>query len=345
MKKENYFNVAINGYGRIGRCLLRAIYENYKHNLLRVVAINDPTPTATMCYLTKYDSTHGVCTLNVSATENHLHINNNSISIFHEQDPKKLNWNGLKIDLLFDCSGSFKDLATAQAYLASGVNKLLISNPSCVDTDGTIIFGVNEQSINLQSKIISAGSCTANCIVPVITAINKNLGINSGSLTTLHSAMNDQPLIDSSNTKNLRLARSALQSMIPVDTALSLGIDRILPELAGKIQTNAIRVPTVNVSCIDACFVVNKKTSTEQLNEFLAVESSLNPDIIGITDEPHASIDFNHDKRSCIIDITQTKVSNGNLIKILCWFDNEWAFANKMLDISEYWLPMTSSNT
>lgn len=338
MKKKSYFNVAINGYGRIGRCLLRAIYENNKSDILRVVAINDPTPTATMCYLTKYDSTHGVCKLDITATENHISINNDSIKIFHEQDPKKLDWHNLAIDVLFECSGSFQDLTTAEAYLASGVNKLLISNPFCVDANSTIIFGVNEQLLINQSKIISAGSCTTNCIAPVIQAINKSLGIESGSLTTLHSAMNDQPLIDSSNTKNLRLARSALQSMIPVDTALSLGINRILPELTGKMQTNSIRVPTINVSCIDACFVVNNKTSIEQVNTMLTTAAKANPNIIGITNEPHASIDFNHDARSCIIDITQTKVSNGNLIKILCWFDNEWGFANRMLDIAEYWL-------
>ena len=337
------FRVAINGYGRIGQCVLRALYESgYRHNL-EVVAINELASIETLAYLTRYDTTHGRFPANVSHNEDHLIVGGDHIRIFSEADPTRLNWKAMDIDLLLECSGSFKDRATAELHLESGVPRLLFSQPAQADVDATIVYGINQQQLQREHKIVSSASCTTNCIVPVLKTLNDSIGIEYGSMTTIHSAMNDQPVIDAYHHADLRLTRSSLQSIIPVDTGLAKGIDRLLPELAGRFKANSVRVPTINVSCIDLTLQLSRETSEQEVNRILnqATYGALEG-ILGFTNEPHASVDFNHDARSCIVDGTQTQVSGGKMVKLLCWFDNEWGFANRMLDVSINWLNKVS---
>ena len=235
--------------------------------------------------------------------------------------------------------GAFKDRETAELHIESGAPKLLFSQPAKPDVDATIVYGINENLLQTDQRIVSSASCTTNCIVPVLKTLNDALGIEYGSMTTIHSAMNDQPVIDAYHQTDLRLTRSALQSIIPVDTGLAKGIDRLLPELEGRFKANSVRVPTINVSCIDLTVQVATETTEAEVNRILdrATYGSLEG-IMGFTSEPHASVDFNHDSRSCVIDGTQTRVTSGKLIKLLCWFDNEWGFANRMLDVAYTWL-------
>lgn len=341
------YRVAINGYGRIGQCVLRALYENgYRHNALHgarhgieVVAINELASIETLTYLTRYDTTHGRFPGQINSNDTHLFIGDDSIRVFNESSPQQLNWKDLNIDLLLECSGSFNDRATAEAHIESGASRLLFSQPAKPDVDATIVYGINEELLNSKHRIVSSASCTTNCIVPVLKTLNETLGIEYGSMTTIHSAMNDQPVIDAYHQNDLRLTRSALHSIIPVDTGLAKGINRLLPELKGRFKTSAVRVPTINVSCIDLTIQVSRETSETEINRILeqATYGRLEG-ILGFTNEPHASIDFNHDTRSCIIDGTQTQVSASRLVRLLCWFDNEWGFANRMLDVAGYWL-------
>ena len=227
----------------------------------------------------------------------------------------------------------------AELHIESGASKLLFSQPAQSDVDATIVYGVNEHQLQVRQQVVSNASCTTNCIIPVLKILNEALGIEYGSMTTIHSAMNDQPVIDAYHQTDLRLTRSALQSIIPVDTGLAKGIDRLLPELEGRFTANSVRVLTINVSCIDLTVQVTRETTEAEVNQILdrATYGSLEG-IMGFTSEPHASVDFNHDSRSCIIDGTQTRVTSGKLIKLLCWFDNEWGFANRMLDVAYSWL-------
>lgn len=336
------FRVAINGYGRIGQCVLRALYENSYRHTMEVVAINELTSIDTLEYLTRYDTTHGRFPAKVSHDEDHLIVGGDYIKVFNEGDPTQLNWREMGIDLLLECSGSFKDRNTAELYIESGAPRLLFSQPAQSDVDATIVYGINEQQLLAEHRIVSSASCTTNCIVPVLKTLNDSLGIEYGSMTTIHSAMNDQPVIDAYHLADLRLTRSALQSIIPVDTGLAKGIDRLLPELAGRFKANSVRVPTINVSCIDLTLQLSRSTSEREVNRILKQATSGRLEgILGFTDEPHASVDFNHDARSCIVDGTQTQVSAGKMVKLLCWFDNEWGFANRMLDISNDWLSDT----
>ena len=333
------FRVAINGYGRIGQSVLRALYENGYRRDIQVVAINELANIETLTYLTRYDTTHGRFPGTVSHQDNCLHINEDLITIFCEPDPGKLQWHELDIDLVLECSGSFKDRAMAELHLESGAPKLLFSQPAKPDVDATIVYGINEHLLQAAHRIVSSASCTTNCIVPVLKTLDDCLGIEYGSMTTIHSAMNDQPVIDAYHQTDLRLTRSALQSIIPVDTGLAKGIDRLLPKLAGRFKATSVRVPTINVSCIDLSVQVSQNTSEEKVNQILEQASyGALEGILGFTFEPHASIDFNHDARSCIVDGTQTRVTAHRLVKLLCWFDNEWGFANRMLDVASVWL-------
>ncbi|WP_299730609.1 glyceraldehyde 3-phosphate dehydrogenase NAD-binding domain-containing protein [uncultured Endozoicomonas sp.] len=339
------YRVAINGYGRIGQCVLRALYENgYRHHL-QVVAINELANIDTLAYLTRYDTTHGRFPGAVSFEDNQLFIGDDAIQISRESEPQKLNWKDLNIDLLLECSGAFSDRSTAELHLESGAARLLFSQPAKPDVDATIVYGINEESLDPTHRIISSASCTTNCIVPVLKTLNDSLGIEYGTMTTIHSAMNDQPVIDAYHQNDLRLTRSALHSIIPVDTGLAKGINRLLPELKGRFKTSAVRVPTINVSCIDLTIQVSRDTSTAEVNRLLeqATYGRLEG-IMGFTNEPHASVDFNHDTRSCIVDGTQTQVSAHRLVRLLCWFDNEWGFANRMLDVANYWLNTAVDN-
>ena len=338
------YRLAINGYGRIGQCVLRALYERQRTDASfpTVVAINEPASIEAITYLTRYDTTHGRFPGRVRASDTHLFVNNDPIRIYNESSPHKLDWEAAGIDLLLECSGSFKDRATAEVHLAHGAPRLLFSQPARADVDATIVYGINEEMLSPQHRIVSSASCTTNCIVPVLQTLNDALGIEYGAMTTIHSAMNDQPVIDAWHQNDLRLTRSALHSIIPVDTGLAKGIDRLLPQLKDRFTTSAVRVPTINVSCIDLTVQLGKDTSVTEVNQILAqaATSGRLVGIMGFSDEPHASVDFNHDSRSCIVDGTQTRLTAGRLVRLLCWFDNEWGFANRMLDVASYWLAL-----
>jgi D-erythrose 4-phosphate dehydrogenase len=336
-------NIAINGYGRIGRCVLRAFYEASLDNdtlgkTIAIVAINELADNKTIAHLTQYDSTHGKfarsVAINTDAADNDiLCIDNDSIHIFHEENIEHLPWAKLNIDIVLECTGAFSDRKTAEKHILAGAKKVLFSQPAENDVDATIVYGVNEQTLTDDHIIISNASCTTNCIVPVIDTLHRAFGIESGVITTIHSAMNDQPIIDAYHDTDLRKTRGAYQSIIPVDTGLAKGIDRLLPELAGRFQAQAMRVPTANVSVIDLSVVVTQRVSAEKINAALKAAADKLPTILGYTEEPLASCDFNHDPRSGIVDASQTRVAGDTLVKVLTWFDNEWGFANRMLDV------------
>lgn len=335
------YRIAINGYGRIGRCVLRAFYESTNYADMRLVAINDLADIANLSHLTRYDSTHGRFLGTVETREDagqkQLLVNGDAIRVFNEADVGKLPWSELDVDLVMECSGAFKDRGTAQRHIDGGARKVLFSQPAESDVDATLVYGINHTSLPQNAEIVSNASCTTNCIVPVLRVIDQTFKIESGAITTIHSAMNDQPVIDSYHDDDLRKTRSAMQSIIPVDTALARGIERILPELTGLLKAQAIRVPTLNVSLMDLTLSVAQETTVEAVNEALRVASAALPtNVLGVTDEPLASCDFNHDPRSAIVDLNQTSVANGRLIKLFVWFDNEWAYANRMLDVAQY---------
>ena len=331
------YRIAINGYGRIGRCVLRAFYESSKYPDLSIVAINDVADIKTLAHLTRYDSTHGRFAGSVVETDDALVINDDHILVSNTDDLAQIPWAGLNIDLVMECSGTFTDRAGAQQHLDKGARKVLFSQPAEGDVDATVVYGINHTRLPETAEIISNASCTTNCVVPVLKTLDEALQIEAGVITTLHSAMNDQPVIDSYHHNDLRKTRSAMQSIIPVDTELAKGIARILPELSGKLAAQAIRVPTVNVSAIDLTVTVKKATAAEAVNDVIREASGHLPEnILGYTDEPLASCDFNHDPRSAIVDLNQTRVAGTRLVKLLIWFDNEWAYANRMLDVAQY---------
>ncbi len=333
------YRIAINGYGRIGQGVLRAIYQRGLESELQVVAINELSDLDTLTYLTRYDTTHGRFPCPVSNDGEALLINGDRIRVFSEAEPEQIPWGALDVDLVLECSGAFKTRADAERHLASGARRLLYSHPAQPDIDATLIFGYNEDSLRAEHRIASAASCTTNCVVPVLDLLDRHFGIDSGVTTTIHSAMNDQPVIDSYHRSDLRLARSAMQSIVPVDTGLSKGIDRLLPHLAGRFECLHVRVPTINVSLMDLSINLQQDTDPAEVNAMLRMAAANElTGLLGYTEEPHASMDFNTDPRSAVVDGTQTRVSRGRLLKLLCWFDNEWAFANRMLDISRYWL-------
>lgn len=331
------YRLAINGYGRIGRCVLRAFYESTNYSDLRIVALNDLADIRTLAHLTRYDSTHGRFLGTVIARDNELIINGDAIQVSNNADPSNLNWDQLDVDLVMECSGAFTDRATAEWHVRSGAKKVLFSQPAESDVDATVVYGINHESLSPSDVIVSNASCTTNCIVPVLQLLDNSFHIESGVITTIHSAMNDQPVIDSYHHNDLRKTRSAMQSIIPVDTALAKGIERILPHLAGKLEAQAVRVPTVNVSAMDVTVVVRDSTDVATVNEaIISASKQLPVNVLGYTDEPLASCDFNHDPRSAVVDLTQTRVAGRNLVKLLVWFDNEWAYANRMLDVAQY---------
>jgi erythrose-4-phosphate dehydrogenase len=329
------YRIAINGYGRIGRCVLRAFYESSNYPDLRIVAINDLADINTLAHLTRYDSTHGRFAGKVSQRESELIINDDSIQVLCNDDLTRLPWSELDIDLVMECSGSFSDRQTAELHRDSGAGRVLFSQPAESDVDATVVYGTNHLELTASDRIVSNASCTTNCIVPVLKVLDDSYHIESGVITTIHSAMNDQPVIDSYHHNDLRKTRSAMQSIIPVDTALAVGIERILPKLKGLLQAQAIRVPTVNVSAMDITVAVKQATTAEHVNSVIREACAELPEnILGYTDEPLASCDFNHDPRSAIVDMNQTRVAGSNLVKLLVWFDNEWAYANRMLDVA-----------
>lgn len=340
-RRRMTYQVAINGYGRIGQSVLRAIYSTPFRSKFKIVAINELADIETLTYLTRYDTTHGRFPYPLRFEGDILFIGNDRIRIINEADPAKLPWRELHIDLLFECSGSFFDKTPAELHLASGARRLLLSHPAIPQIDATIVYGYNHTLLQGTHRIVSNASCTTNCIVPVLDILHREFGIISGVTTTIHSAMNDQPVIDSYHHTNLRLTRSALHSIIPVDTGLAKGINRLMPHLAGRFECLHVRVPTINVSLMDLSINVQKDTCIAEINAIMARESCGGlQGLLGYTEEPHASVDFNTDPRSVIVDGTQTRVCGGRLIKMLCWFDNEWGFANRMLDVANHWLSL-----
>ncbi|MGL6161390.1 type I glyceraldehyde-3-phosphate dehydrogenase [Microbulbifer sp.] len=337
--------LAINGYGRIGRCVLRALYESGSRDRLQIVAINELADCATIAHLTKYDSVHGRFSGEVSTLpspsgrgaggEGILVINGDPIAVTHREHLEDLDWSAQQVDIVLECTGSFSERERAELHLKAGAKKVLFSQPASRDVDATIVYGVNDNTLTGDEKIISAASCTTNCSVPVISALDEAFGIEAGVITTIHSAMNDQPVNDAYHHTDLRKTRSAVTSIIPVDTGLARGIERILPHLAGKFEAQAMRVPTVNVSAIDLSAQLRKPVTQGQVNALLksAAENQFSG-ILGYTEEPLASCDFNHDSRSGIVDASQTRVAGGHLVKVLIWFDNEWGFANRMVDVA-----------
>jgi D-erythrose 4-phosphate dehydrogenase len=330
------FRLAINGYGRIGRCVLRALHERSDLPDLQIVAINDLTDARTLAHLTKYDSTHGRFAGEVLLeTSDRLRVNGQAVQVLSHAGIGGLPWAELEIDLVLECSGCFSDRATAEQHLAAGARRLLFSQPAQSDVDATIIYGINDKTLDRSHRIISSASCTTNCVVPVIKALDDEFGVEYGVITTIHSAMNDQPVIDAYHNQDLRKTRSAVQSIIPVDTGIAKGIGRILPHLDGRFSAQAMRVPTVNVSAIDLTVTVRNDACVASVNEAIRQAARLSvADVLACTDEPLASCDFNHDPRSAIVDLSQTRVSGQHLIKVLAWFDNEWAYANRMLDVA-----------
>jgi erythrose-4-phosphate dehydrogenase len=331
------YRIAINGYGRIGRCILRAFYESNEYLDLKIVAINDIADTKTLAHLTQYDSTHGRFLGTVAESDNALVINEDVIKVSNKHELCELPWRELNIDMVMECSGTFTARSQAERYLEKGIKKVLFSQPAESDVDATLVYGINHESLDKNAKIISNASCTTNCIVPVLKALDDQFGIDKGVITIIHSAMNDQPVIDSYHHNDLRRTRSAMQSIIPVETGLAKGIERIMPHLAGALEAQAIRVPTLNVSAIDLTVSVSKSTDVDLVNQAMReVSESLLPNVMGVTEEPLASCDFNHDPRSAIVDLSQTRVAGVRLIKLLVWFDNEWAYANRMLDVARF---------
>ncbi|WP_035572196.1 type I glyceraldehyde-3-phosphate dehydrogenase [Halomonas halocynthiae] len=326
--------IAINGYGRIGQCVLRGLIERAEANI-EIVAINELSGLDTIAYLTRYDTTHGRFPATVETHADALIIDGHSILVTSERDPARLPWRALGIDLVLECSGSFKDRASAEAHLNAGAKRLLFSQPAESDVDATIVTGINGHTLRPEHRVISAASCTTNCLVPVLTVLDEVLSIEHGVTTTIHSAMNDQPVIDAYHQTDLRLTRSAMHSIVPVDTSLAKGINRLMPHLAGRFECLHVRVPTINVSAMDLSLCVQTETNAETVNALLHRASTTRlAGLLGYTEEPMASIDFNHDPRSGIVDATQTRVAGGRLIKLMCWFDNEWGFANRMLDVA-----------
>jgi len=332
------YRIAINGFGRIGRSILRALYESTDYPGLQIVAINDLADIETLAHLTRYDSTHGrfLGTVEVEKVSGDLLVNGDRIAVSQTSDLNALPWQGLDVDLVMECSGAFTDRAQAECHLQTGARRVLFSQPAESDVDATLVYGINHEQLSAEARIVSNASCTTNCIVPVLKALDQSFGLLSGVITTIHSAMNDQPVIDSYHNSDLRKTRSAMQSIIPVDTELARGIERILPHLQGLLEAQAIRVPTVNVSAMDLTVSLKRSATAEQINVALKdFASALPPNVLGVSDELLASCDYNHDPRSAVVDSNQTRVAPNNLVKLLVWFDNEWAYANRMLDVAQ----------
>ena len=330
--------LAINGYGRIGRCFLRALLESPASHNLQVVAINEPANLESMAYLTRFDSTHGRFPGSVDVADGQLIIDGRPIRISHARTPEAVDWRD--IDLVVECSGFYGQREKLAEFISAGCPRLLLSHPgaSADDVDATIVAGINQNSLTGNERLVSAASCTTNAIVPILDLLDREVGVEQALLTTLHSVMNDQPLIDGYHHDDLRRTRSAMQSIIPVSTGLARGIERLLPQLAGRVQAKAIRVPTTNVSAIDLTISTQRPVSAHSINALLA-DAARGPlkKLIAYSEAAHASIDFNHDPHSAIVDGSQTRTAGTHLVNLFVWFDNEWGFANRMLEVADHW--------
>lgn len=328
--------IAISGYGRIGRSIVRALYESHRQNDIQVVVINELAEPKSIAHLTQYDSTHGRFPFSVELQDNILKIEEDLIHLVSHSKIQDLPWQHYDVDIVLDCTGQFGSRDDALAHIKAGAKKVIFSHPADNDVDATVVYGVNQHMLTGSERVISGASCTTNCIVPVIDTLDAAFSIKCGTITTIHSAMNDQPVIDAYHS-DLRRTRAASQSIIPVDTKLAAGIERILPKFAEKFEAIAVRVPTINVTAMDLSITVNRFVTIDDINACLkkASQGKL-AGILGYTEAPLVSIDFNHDPRSSIIDGTQTRVSDGHLVKLLVWCDNEWGFANRLLDTTQH---------
>lgn len=328
--------IAINGFGRIGRCIARAIYETKDHNL-ELVAINGPAPIETQIHLLKYDSIHGRFSKEVKAEgSDALVIDGKKVKLFGERDPLKLDWKALNIDIVMECTGAFTDLESASKHILAGAKKVIISAPAKSDNVKTIVYGVNDGILTKEDLVVSIGSCTTNCLAPFTKILNDQIGIEKGFMTTIHSYTNDQNIVDASH-KDLRRARASAMSMIPTSTGAAKAIGLVLPELKGKLDGGAIRVPTANVSMVDLSFIAKRNTNIAEVNQI--IKDAISQDektarVLQFITEPLVSIDFNHSEHSSCFDATQTKVMGDNFVKVCSWYDNEWAFSIRMLDIA-----------
>ena len=324
--------VAINGFGRIGRSILRALYETGRNQHIQIVAINELAEPEGIAHLLKYDTTHGRFAYSVELKDNSLNVAGDDIILLQCDTIEQLPWQELGVDLVLECTGNNNTRESGEQHVSQGAAKVLFSQPCQSDMDATVIFGINDDLLDGNERIVSCGSCTTNCIVPVIKALDDAFGVESGTITTIHSSMHDQQVIDAYNT-NLRLTRAASQSIIPVDTKLARGIERIMPKFAGKFEAIAVRVPTVNVTAMDLSVTISQQVSIDDVNNAIKqAQQGRLQGILGYTEEHLVSVDFNHDPHSCIVDGTQTRVSHKQLVKTLVWCDNEWGFANRMLD-------------
>lgn len=322
--------VAINGYGRIGRNILRALYESNYRNNIKIVAINDLGDTAFNAHLTKFDSVHGRFPGTVKVSDKNLLINGDEIVTLSERDPRQLPWGKMNIDVVYECTGFFTSRDKAMKHIEAGATKVIISAPAN-DADATVVYGVNHDRLTAESQIISNASCTTNCLAPIAKVLNDAIGIEQGSMTTVHAYTNDQSLNDVYHSDIYR-ARSATQSMIPTQTGAAQAVSLVLPELNGKLDGMAVRVPTINVSLVDFTFIASRDTTLEEINN--SIKAAANGPMLGVlaySKEPLVSIDFNHIAESSNFDATQTRI-NGRLIKVMSWYDNEWGFSNRMLD-------------
>ena len=328
--------IAINGYGRIGRNILRAHYEKKLHPEIQIVAINDLGDVNTNAHLTRYDTTHGKFPGDVQVSGTDMIVNGDKIRVVAERDPKKLPWKELNVDIVFECTGLFTSKEKAAMHIEAGAKKVIISAPA-TGVDATIVYGVNDNVLKASDTIISNASCTTNCLATVVKPLHEAIGLVSGLMNTVHAYTNDQSLLDVYHS-DLRRARSATQSIIPAKTGAAAAMGLVIPELNGKLDGFSVRVPTINVSVVDLTFEAKRNTTVEEVNEIIR-KASQGPmkEVLAFNEEQLVSVDFNHNPASAIFDTVGTKVI-GNLVKILAWYDNEWGFSNRMLDVAVTWM-------
>ncbi|MBS0394203.1 MAG: type I glyceraldehyde-3-phosphate dehydrogenase [Proteobacteria bacterium] len=329
--------VGINGYGRIGRNVLRALYESKRTSEIQIVAINDLGDAATNAHLTKHDTAHGRFPGEVKVEGDAMVVNGDRIKVLAERDPSKLPWGALGVDFVLECTGLFANKEKASKHIAGGAKKVVISAPAEGGVDATIVYGVNHGTLTSAMSVISNASCTTNCLAPLVKPLHDSIGLVAGIMTTVHAYTNDQVLTDVFH-KDLRRARSATMSMIPTKTGAAAAVGLVLPELKGKLDGFAVRVPTINVSLVDLTFTAKRATSVEEINKIL--KDAANGPLKGVlayNDQPLVSVDFNHDPASSTYDATLTKVIDGTLVKVCSWYDNEWGFSNRMLDTTLAW--------
>ena len=324
--------VGINGYGRIGRNIMRALYESKRTKEIQIVAINDLGDTNTNAHLTQYDTAHGKFPGSITIENDNMIVNGDKVRVLSERDPSKLPWGELGVDVVLESTGFFTSKEKAQAHINAGAKKVIISAPGESDIDATVVYGVNDDVLRSTHTVISNASCTTNCLAPIVKVLHENIGVLAGVMTTVHAYTNDQVLTDVYHT-DLRRARSATMSMIPTKTGAAAAVGLVLPELNGLLDGYAVRVPTINVSMVDLSFTAARETTVQEINSLMkqASETSLSG-VLEYNDAPLVSVDFNHNPASSIYDAELSKVINGNLIKVVAWYDNEWGFSNRMLD-------------